>query len=444
MLPTPMRGFYHWVLLPAALAGAALLALGSRKLRANLLARRGVWYRFAQALPRRDPARPLVWFHVASAGELLQAEPLLRRLRAEGAQLVLTLSSVSGLGWVQRRMAWPELIWADLLPFDLPGAARRLLAALRPDALVYVQADLWPGLVWEARRRGIPQVLLAARLGAEPAAPLRPHYRELYRSLTRILALSEADRERLARLVPGHPHLTVGGDPGIETVFARLAEAAAPPLPAGFIPAGATVLIVGSSWPADEARWLPAARDALAADRNLRLIVAPHEPAEPGLRALETALAAHGTVRLSRLAAHAGSGGAAPEDAPTARALLVDSVGKLAGLYRAGTVAYVGGGFTTGVHNVAEPAAAGVPVVFGPRHRKSAAAQVLLEAGAAFAVADAAAARRALSALLAEPERARALGERARAAMVALAGAAERCHEALRATVPALGGTPGR
>ena len=419
------RALYHWALLPLALGAVWLAARGAPRLRAHLAARRGVWDRLRQAAARRDPTRPLVWFHAASAGELLQAEPVMRRVREGGAQVAVTLSSVSGQRWLARVEAWPELVWADLLPFDLPGAAARLFAALRPTALVFVQADLWPGLVWEAARRGVPQAVVAARLGG--AGPLRRWLGAGRYGRKRCnQALTEAERARLARWVPGHAGLMVGGDPGIETVFQRLAEVPAAALPAALTRGEGPVLVIGSSWPADERRWLPAVVAALAAHPALRVVVAPHEPTEPHLAALEAALAAFGPRRLS----------AAAEAA--ARVWLVDSVGKLAALYQAGSLAYVGGGFSTGVHNVAEPAAAGLPVLFGPRHGKSAMAQALLAAGAATAVTDAAGLRAARADALADPERCAARGRTARDTVTAEAGAAARCFEALRAAIPAI------
>jgi 3-deoxy-D-manno-octulosonic-acid transferase len=426
-----IRLVYSYLLLPLGLLLALLLAPFHRKLRDSLRVRRGVWERLAAASARRDSARPLVWFHVASAGEFLQARPVLERCLAAGMQVALTVTSVSGLRWSDAVAELPDVVWSDVMPPDFPSALNRLWRALQPSALVYVQADLWPGLVSEAARRGTPQVLIAAR-GDETSFRFasrygRVFYRPLYRSLRAILAANERDLVTIASLVPDHPGLVIAGDPGIETVLQRVREAPPLDLPPEFSSQHGPVLVGGSLWPADERHLLPVLREALANLPELRAILAPHEPDESHLAALEAALAEWHPVRLSRESTASNA---------TCRVLLVDSIGKLASLYAAGTVAYVGGAFTTGVHNVAEPAAAGLPVLFGPRHANSAVAQALLEAGVAFAIEDAGELGLMLLPLLSEPEHTRALGEQARAVVERMGGAAERCFNVLQQTIP--------
>jgi 3-deoxy-D-manno-octulosonic-acid transferase len=408
------RLFYWVLLLPPAWCAAWAAAAFSPKVRAGLVRRVGVWRRFRAVPSRRDPGRPLVWVHAASAGEFLQAEPILRRLRGDGAQLAVSLTSVSGLRWLERIADWPELIWGDLLPFDFPWAVRRLLRGLRPDAIVYVQADLWPGLVGAAHARGIPQLLVAARVGSGAnyrARPiLRPFFAPLYGRLQAVLCTTERDRAGIAEIVPHHPRLEVAGDPGIETVLARLNEAPPPARPAGW---DGPVWVAGSSWPADEQVYLPVLLEAMGEFPGLRAVLAPHEPADEHLAALERALERVGTLRLS--AWEAREGGKQQETGePAPRVLLVDSVGRLSSLYRLGSVSYVGGAFGTGVHNVAEPAACGMPVLFGPRHGNSAMAGLLLQAGAAHAVTDAASLRAALWPWLEDEQRRAELGGLAR------------------------------
>jgi len=426
------RVLYFGLVLPLALGLAWSLSWALPKLGAGFGGRRGVWKRLERLSGRRDPKRPLLWFHVASAGEFLQMEPLLRRARERGAQVAVTVTSISGLRWLGRIAPWPETVWADLLPWEGMGTAHRLYEALRPSAVIYAQAELWPGMVWEGSRRGIPQVLLVARLDPRSArvrSPLqRWFYRDLYQRLNAILAGSNADLAVLHRLVPRHPALRLGGDPGMETVLRRLDEAPLPAYPAGT--AVAPVLIAGSTWPPDEALLLGAVRSVRGPFPGLRIILAPHEPTDERLTALESVWRDLGTVRLSQMEA------ARPDAMPPV--LLVDRIGRLAGLYRFGTLAYVGGAFTTGVHNVAEPAAAGLPVLFGPRYHNSAAAGLLLEAGLAFSVLDAAALASAVLDLLKTPDRCVTVGRQARTRIEQMASAAQTSWDAIAACVPAL------
>ncbi len=205
-----------------------------------------------------------------------------------------------------------------------------------------------------------------------------------------------------------------------------------PALPAGFAPG--TALVVGSSWPADEAHVFPVLREALAEEAALRLILVPHEVDAAHLSAIEAAFAGLPLRRLSAV----GPATAAPPaaDAPAAvRIVLVDTVGQLAALYRYAAVAYVGGAFTTGVHNVLEPAAMGAVPLFGPYHENSPEAVALCAEGLAFAIRDRDTFRAALRPLLADPARRAALGARARTFVESRGGATTRTHAHLRAAL---------
>jgi len=216
-------------------------------------------------------------------------------------------------------------------------------------------------------------------------------------------------------------------------------EAPLPPYPSAT--ADAPILVAGSTWPPDEALLREALRSVWPQIPALRLVIAPHEPTEAHLAGLERAWADAGPCRLSQWEQNGAAGSSPERPSPAAappRVLLVDRVGRLAGLYRLGTLAFVGGAFTSGVHNVAEPAAAGLPVLFGPRFQNSAAAKALLGAGLAQAVTDAKSLDAALLGLLKTPQRCVSLGRQARAQIESMASAAQTCWQALVGCVPAL------
>ena len=183
--------------------------------------------------------------------------------------------------------------------------------------------------------------------------------------------------------------------------------------------------MVGSSWPPDEAVVFPPLQQALREQPELGVILVPHEIDAPHQDAIEAAFRPWGVARFS-----------AQDAAPAAaRVVLVDAVGELSALYAHGTLAYVGGAFTTGVHNVMEPAVMGVPVIFGPRHHNSPEALEMLARGCAFAVADEAAFRERLQALLADRPATAALGRRAQAYIEDQAGASQRCFAVIKAAL---------
>ncbi|MEE8436342.1 MAG: glycosyltransferase N-terminal domain-containing protein [bacterium] len=394
-----------------------------------------MWRRMEAGASSRDVGRKLVWFHVASAGELLQALPVLRRLLDGGFQCALTVTSPSGIPWAQReRERLPGLIVADYLPLDCRRNARRLLRLLSPAALVYVKYDLWPNLIWEAGRAGVAQFLISAALRPGSARgrsfAARSFYASLYRAVSGIFTVTAEDRDRFLRAAPSHPNIALAGDTKYDMVLGREAELSPPPF-AG-ISANQKWLVAGSTWPEDEARILPALIAAMRGDRTLRSIIAPHENDGERIEVLEAALRDFSPLRLSTLE----SGGKLPE---SHRVILVDSVGQLAGLYRLASIAYVGGGFGAGVHNVLEPAVMGVPVVFGPRHQNAPEAAALLEAGGAFLVRDGNAFGETLTALLEDATRRENAGAAAKAHVLARSGAAETICERIRAHLDAGG-----
>lgn len=435
------QALYSWFLLPLGMAVVWLAARLNVKLRRGIQERMGLWARLETQAATRDHSLPLVWFHVASAGELLQALPVLERLLAAGAQCALTVTSPSGHGWAvqsRERLRESGLIAADYLPLDTRRNARRMLEILRPSALVYLKYDLWPNLLWEAGRRGVPQFLLSATLNERSwrfsSSAGRAMYRTLYAALTGIFPVSEADAERYRRTHPGHRCIEVLGDTRFDGVLERRKSFDTMPLNSmplnsmqlPVFPEGAVVFVAGSTWPPDEACILPALIEALERYPALVLVLAPHEIEEGHLRSLEARLGDTPPVRLT---------GLAPGERLKSRVLLVDTVGHLAALYSFAALAYVGGAFSGNIHNVLEPAAEGIAVLFGPRHEKDPQAGELIAAGGARSIAGSEAFREALYALLDDPGKLREAGAAAAQFVESRAGAAAQCCERIQAVL---------
>jgi 3-deoxy-D-manno-octulosonic-acid transferase len=192
---------------------------------------------------------------------------------------------------------------------------------------------------------------------------------------------------------------------------------------------GGRLLILGSTWPPDEKLWLPILTTMLAEYPDVRVILTPHEPEPARLAALENALQKRGVShqRLSALMA-----GPTPQNDHPARVILTDSIGVLAEIYRAGHLAYVGGSFTTGVHNTMEPAVAHMPVLFGPVIQNAEEAGMLVRRGAGFVLhkpEDALARSRALLGTEGELER---LGKLARQVVLDQRGATQRSLDVIK------------
>ncbi|MSR36139.1 MAG: hypothetical protein EXR95_05765 [Gemmatimonadetes bacterium] len=416
-----------WLLAPAAARGGSKAARGVR-------ARRGAAAGLIEwARSERDPARPLLWMHAPSVGEGLQARAVLDVLRAArpDLQIVFTYFSPSAEALAARMPADRS----GPLPWDTDAEAGRAVRALCPSALVFTKSDVWPVLSAVARATGARTALIAAAM-RPGSSRLRWPARALLRptlSALDLCAVSAAeDVERLTAAGVPTAALHVSGDPGVDSAAARAAGAdpAARHLRPFCVPRRPT-LVAGSTWPSDENVLLPAWAAVRASHPDVRLVIAPHEPTSDAVRMLESRLAAAGW-RTSRLAEVEASGAAGDADA-----VVVDRVGVLAQLYTVADVAWVGGGFHgAGVHSVLEPAAAGVPMLFGPRHRNASAAAPLLLVGAARAVLDAGDAAPALAAWLDEPAARMSAGRSGQSYIGTHLGASQRTAEHVSRLIP--------
>lgn len=328
--------------------------------------------------------------HAPSVGEGLQARPVMHALRAAHPtwQFAYTYFSPSA-------QTFATSIGADIcdyLPFDRAVDADRVLDALRPSVLVFAKLDVWPVLVARARAKNVPVALISGTL-AEQSGRLgwwsQQLLHEAYAALNAVGAIDASHAERLQSLGVSTSATEVTGDTRFDQVAARAAavDRSAPLLTALTSPR--STVVAGSTWPADEAVLLPAWERIVAAAASQsterrarpRLIIAPHEPTASHCEPIVQWAARQGLsmARLSEMSA-------TPTDADV---ILVDRVGVLGDLYALATVAFVGGGFhRAGLHSVIEPAAFGVPVIFGPRHHASREAHVLLDVGGASAAAD--------------------------------------------------------
>jgi 3-deoxy-D-manno-octulosonic-acid transferase len=363
--------------IPYTVAGLATEALvrvvpdGKSKFRRGLAARRDLVSRYAAWSASSRGDSPLVWFHAPSVGEGLQALPVIELLRARHPKLQIAYTFYSPSAEQFARSVKADFF--DYLPFDTFAHSRAILAALRPTALVFSKLDIWPALTEEAAVSSVPIGVISATLPESSGrrGPLaRAFLHDAYRAIDRVGAIDQGDADRLREQGVRVERISVTGDTRYDQVWARSKRT--PSQLAESLRSPRSTLVAGSTWPADEAHLLPAwlrIRDKIP---DARLIVAPHETTAPHLQSIEE-WARAGMLRVARLDT---------ADAARADVLLVDRYGVLGDLYALADVAYVGGGFhSAGLHSVLEPAAFGVPVLFGPRHEKSRDPAKLIAAG---------------------------------------------------------------
>jgi 3-deoxy-D-manno-octulosonic-acid transferase len=342
-------------------------------------------------IPARRLFSSAVLFYCSSAGEYEQARPLIDRLEEGGKTYVHVLFfSRSGLDFLRAR--------GDKTPAHLAPATDSVwewgtvFAALRPDVVAVVRHELWPGFLSTARHYAKVYLVCASRSAGESRSLWKRQVRgALLRQFDAIFAVATNDADFFHKnYAVSRAKLRVVGDtkydraldrarrrpqllPGESGVVERLSAAA---------PAGATKrLVVGSAHPPDLEVVLAARRILGDAAKDWQLLIAPHEVDKGMVARMEERCVSEGyrVLRYSALAVaplselKAGSG----------EIVLVDSLGKLAELYGAGTAAFVGGAVHRQVHNVLEPASHGLPLAFGTKYANSGEAVRLVDAGLA-------------------------------------------------------------
>jgi 3-deoxy-D-manno-octulosonic-acid transferase len=299
-----------------------------------------------------------MWFHVASLGELEQAIPVMQAFRAAhpATPWLLTVYSPSAWHPLQTKglpntiPGWHDGDLAAVLPDDHPGTWRTWLDTVPFRALALAKYDLWPNLLAACRSRNLPVHAFAASPSGTRANPT-PSTPVLWHLLTSISVQDAAAAEAFAR-IGLTANVTVDGDPRVERVLSR--PASPPQAWTDWAASASQVVVAGSTWPEEER-----ALRTLDWHPDRRLVLVPHDLSSAHLAALEGQWEG-GAIRASLW----------QDLEPAARdrwsVVIVDSTGMLFDLYRIGTVALVGGGHGTGLHNVLEPASAGLPIVTGP------------------------------------------------------------------------------
>jgi 3-deoxy-D-manno-octulosonic-acid transferase len=370
---------YNWLFIPFFWTLLQVTALFNSKIRRGVQGRKGLFGKIEYDLKRLKSKRR-VWFHSSSMGEFEQAKPIIAALRKKyhDIDIIVTFFSPSGYDH-SKNYKLADII--TYIPFDTKANARRFLDLLQPTAAVFVRYDVWPNHVWELSARNIPAFIANATMRTSSARfyPfMKSFHRLLFNDFVSILTVSAKDVEAFSLFGLTHPSVQEIGETRYDQVWQRSADARKRHLIPLSILKEKKIFIAGSTWPEDEEVILPAIKKLLEYDPKVLAIFVPHEPTEEALEAIEKQLPFRTkSIRFSLL-----------NDYSRERIIIVDSVGILMALYQYADIAYVGGSFRQGVHNVLEPAVYGIPVVYGPRHTNSQEAQELLRRRGGFLIND--------------------------------------------------------
>jgi 3-deoxy-D-manno-octulosonic-acid transferase len=330
----------------------AFVKLGSRnslKLRQMLAGRKDLFDRLAAF--RKSHPSPLVWFHVASLGEYEQAKPVIRAFKSQYPFWAVAVSFFSPSGYENVIKKKQELVdYITYIPFDSPAHAKKFVSLLNPQAVVFVKYDLWANHIKAVKNNRIPLFLAAASL-RENQVYFRPFgwfFRNTLRSFDHIFTQNEKTIHLLNKI--SYSNSSVAGDPRFDNVAAISRQPRY--FPEIEVQIKQPVVVFGSVWQEDMDILIPFINTA----ENIQFIIAPHDIHSPAMDRWRAAIKKT-SLKYSEMQ------GELPNQAW--EVLFIDNIGMLSSLYQFARWSYVGGAFGKGLHNILEPLAFGIHVIFG-------------------------------------------------------------------------------
>ena len=390
------------------LLGVAVYSLFNEKVRKMW---RGERAAFRVLKEKVDPEAKYVWFHAASLGEFEQGRPLMERLRQEHPEYRILLTFFSPSGYeVRKNYQGADIIC--YLPLDTPVNAIRFLRLVHPVLAFFIKYEFWYNYLHILKHRNVPVYSVSSIFRPDQVffKWYGRQYGRVLNCFTHFFVQNEQSRELLAKI--GIRNVSVVGDTRFDRVLQIKEAAKQLPVVGTFVSGHPQVFVAGSSWPPDEEIFIRYFNE----HRDWRLIIAPHVIGEDHLKQIEKLLEGRKIVRYT-----AAEKGASVTDADV---LIIDCFGLLSSIYHYGQVAYVGGGFGVGIHNLLEAAVWDVPVFFGPNNQKFQEAQGLKKSGG-FEISDYEAFAAQMDRLAADTAYLKEQGRKAGLFVQSLAGATE-------------------
>lgn len=321
-----------------------------------------------------DKSASYLWFHASSLGEFEQGRPLIERIHNKHPECRILLTFFSPSGYEVRK----DYKGADIvcyIPFDTPLNVRKFLDTIRIEKAFFIKYEFWPNFLKGLYRRNI-EIFSVSSIFRDNQLFFKWYGRGYAKALSYFKHLFVQDRHSkdLLRSI-GIAEVSIVGDTRADRVIEVAAASRQFPIIEKFVN-GSPTFIAGSSWPQDEELFIP----YFLPKRNWKLIIAPHEIHEEHLVEIEGRLNGRDCIRLSKATIEGISG---------YDTLIIDCFGMLSSIYRYGHIAYIGGGFGVGIHNVLEAAVFDIPVLFGPNNKRFREAQDLKRLKGGFEITDA-------------------------------------------------------
>ena len=364
--------FYNIIIIPFLYVGSRIVGIFNEKMRRGIIGRKRIFENLILDALSIDKSKKMIWFHSSSLGEFEQAKPIIEELKKkQNLNILITFFSPSGY---ENSRKYPHADLVAYLPFDTSSNAKRFIKLLKPDLAILMRYDIWPNHIWAMKKAGITSYLVDATMERNSPRKLpliRNFHKILFKDITRILTVSKKDAQEFTDFGINGDKIKAIGDTRFDRVYQRSLSARDRNLIKDDLLKNKKVFVAGSTWEVDEEVILPAFIKLAKYDKDVILIIAPHEPTLVHLEKIENDFAKEiETIRFSFL-----------NNYKNERVIIVDSIGILLTLYTYAHAAFIGGSFKQNIHNVLEAAVYGIPVMFGPKIEKSAEAFELMKRG---------------------------------------------------------------
>ncbi|TLF44298.1 3-deoxy-D-manno-octulosonic acid transferase [Maribacter aurantiacus] len=315
----------------------------------------------------------IIWIHAASLGEYEQGLPILVELKKEYPRHKILLTFFSPSGYEVKKNSSP----ADLttyLPVDSPRNVNSFLDAARPELAIFIKYEIWPNYLFALERRGIPRILISARFSTDKIY-FKNYGGFMRKAIQKFSHIYVQDKQSL-ELLEGikTKNVSIAGDTRLDRVLEILKRDNTLEFVNSFCD-GNNCLVAGSTWPDDERILTNYINQA---PKDLKFIIAPHTIKEGPINHLFQSI--QKKTELYSIISQ--------KTKDDTQVLIIDSIGLLTKIYSYATVAYVGGGFATGLHNTLEPAVFGIPVIIGPNYKGFLEAEDLVKLGGILPITD--------------------------------------------------------
>ena len=307
--------------------------------------RKGIFKKLAEATKDHQD---IAWFHCASLGEFEQGKPIIEGYKQKHPthKILLTFFSRSGY---EIRKNYDEVDWVFYLPADTKKNAKKFINIVNPIKVIFIKYEFWFNYMAELNKKNIPFYSVSSIFRKEQSFFKYDWFAKQLNNVSHFFVQDQNSKELLKKI--GFSNWTVAGDTRFDSVVSNTQNAISIPLIEKFSE-NKTTIICGSTWPKDEALLAKYIKE----NPNYNYIIAPHE-----LRYISALKNQTNALLFSK---------ADSTNISNSTVLIIDSIGILSNIYKYGDLAYIGGGFGSGIHNILEAVAYGLPVVFGPNYQK--------------------------------------------------------------------------